>query len=784
KKSKYAFRIGKVLSKSSSGGGFSTALAFRPESAEEQKHGNIHFVIDIGSASPLAPDIAYNLIDIIKEEYYRDLSASPSESFESALRSANEEFAAIAKEGEKDWIGKTNVTIAVITGNKLLVVHRGTNELHLLRDGKLMHLSADLYTPGESYKPEETLTNVIEGDLTVGDKLITSTAELLYYYSVDKIKHLLSNHSPDEAARMLAEELGKEREINKTNVLIAEITSPEMMLDEEVTNEDNWVGGPTKDYGRKFTPAAPSAQNKENLWGKTGDDTKKSEEETKQIKDRSLKAQAASDMAQEFELDDDEDLSLDDFEDIDKPKVQETPTEPAKKFPSLKLPKINYDNLGQRVSSITSTTQQIAANPVWKRIFLGFWRYTKYAGLMVVAVVDLIFTSVSYWVDEVRKYKHGNRILFAAVGVLAIVLVASTLTLANNQTARISKKTAVESLENAIQKRDAAKAALIYDDVGQANALLVEAFALAEAAGEHRDTEKDAANVLADVKDQLDDINRVKRYPTPRVEVDFAGLNGQLESSGGNGTAVAINNFFTINKDVYSYDIEHNKIYKYNYARNESGIINSLVSSEKRIELGAPTDKGLIVYTSPPGIYKLDTSDNRMGTANLDSGSWTNATDIIAYTSKIYLLDPENNQVWKYQSTADGYTRVAPFFEDNTNISLAGTTSMAIDGDLYLLMNGSINKYTIGQQVEFIMRDIPEHTGGLGTISDIYTDVASSNVYALDAENNRVIAFTKDGEYRRQHVFNNIENPTKLHVNESAGSIWLMSGTQIYKLDM
>ncbi|MFH0912119.1 MAG: hypothetical protein V1807_00415, partial [Patescibacteria group bacterium] len=167
-KPKYAVRIGKVLSKSPAASGFSTALVYRPDLLEEQRHGSLYFVIDISSASPLVPDIAYNLIDIVKEEYYRHLSLGPAQSFENALKAANEEFAAIAKEGERDWIGKTNITIAVIAGDKLIAVHRGTNELHLWRRDKMMHLSADMCAPGEMPKPEETLTNIIEGDLVVG----------------------------------------------------------------------------------------------------------------------------------------------------------------------------------------------------------------------------------------------------------------------------------------------------------------------------------------------------------------------------------------------------------------------------------------------------------------------------------------------------------------------------------------------------------------------------------------------------------------------------------------
>jgi len=778
-KSKYAVKIGKVLSKSPAASGFSTALVYRPTSPEEQKHGSLYFVIDIASASPLAPDIAYNLIDIIKEEYYSNsTSSSPAQSFEQALKAANEEFAAIAKEGEKDWIGKTNVTIAAIAGDKIMAVHRGTNELHLWRGGKIMHLSADMYTPGEMPKPEETLINIIEGDLLVGDKVIISTAELLYYFSIDKIKRILESFSPAEAARKLASQLEKEGEVNKTNVIIAEFSVPEMLAEEDDVPEDNWIGSTETEYGKKYVPEPTETTpkiNSENLWAKPGSIKPEweSNNETAIVPSPSISS-PGNEMAQEVDI----------TEEIEA-EPETLPVSPRHRLPNINLPKINYNRMGQGLSDATQRTYQSAHNSNLKKIGPTLLQYSRYVWLIAVAIVDLVFTSVSYWVSEIKKRKHGNRILLISVGILAVVLVISTIVLANNHTTSVSKKTATASLNDAIEKQDSAKAAMIYEDNAKANALLIEAYALAEAATKNDATKKDANGVLADVRSQLDDLNRVKRYINSRMTVDFASLASQLETSGTKNPEVTINNFFAIGNDIYTYDTEYNKIYKYNYSRNEAGIINSLVSNEKKIKLGAPTDNGLIIYTTPPGIYTLDLADNRMGAVSLDSGTYNNAIDILAYTSKLYFLDPDNNQIWKYQKVANGYTKIASFFEDNSLVSLAGATTLTTDGDMYVLINNIVNKYTQGQKVEYSFQDIPEHTGGtLENIKDIYADVNTNGLYVLDIGTNRVVAFDKDGKYRKQYILSGIANPNKIFVDEKIGSFWVMSNTQVYQLDL
>lgn len=784
-KSKYAVRVGKVLSKSPAASGFSTALVYRPDLPEEQRHGSLYFVVDIGSASPLAPDIAYNLIDIIKEEYYRNLALDPGHSFENALKAANEEFAAIAKEGEKDWIGKTNVTIAAIAGDKLMAVHRGTNELHLWRNGKMMHLSNDMYTPGEMPKPEETLTNLIEGDLVIGDKIIASTAELLYYFSIDKVKRIIESFGPAEAARKLAIQLEKEGDISKTNVIVAEFSVPEMAAEEDGAPEDNWVGSLEPEYGRKYTPepvavttSANPRINSENLWAKPVASSTPNHRPDWEDNDNDTGfpnnlAARRSEMAQELDI----------TEEVEN-EPETMAVSPRKRMPNLALPKIDYNRIGQGLSSLADKTRGAAKSSAVKRTGNFVLRSLKYTWLVVVAVVDLIFTSISYWVSELKKQKYGNRILLISVAVLAVALVVSTLALSNNHTARVSKKTATTSLSSAIQKRDAAKAALIYEDTAGANALLIEAYALAEAASKYDGTKKDALLVLADIQGQLDQVSNVKRYANPRVTVDFAGLSGQLESSAGKTAKVTVDNFFAIGNDVYTYDTEQNKIYKYNYSRNESGIINSLVSNEKKIKLAAPTDNGMVVYTTPPSVYALDLTNNQMSAMNLDTGSWNNAVDFVAYTSKLYLLDPDNNQIWKYQQIADKYTKVAPFFEDNSTISLAGATALAIDGDMYLLINGSVVKYTQGVKVEYNLNGVPEHTGALSNIKDIYASWNTNGLYILDGANTRVLAFDKDGKYRKQYILSGVTNPGKIFVDEKVGYFWVMSGSQIYQLDL
>ncbi|OGB74075.1 hypothetical protein A2V68_02500 [candidate division Kazan bacterium RBG_13_50_9] len=762
-KAKYAIRIGKVLSKASDVSGFSTALAYLPDRAEEQKHGGLYFVIDIGSASPLTPDIAYNLIDIVKEEYYRDLTLAPAKSFENALKSANEEFSAIAKEGEKSWIGKTNISIAAIADNQLLAVQRGTSEIHLWRNGKMMNLSEGMYTPGEMPRPEETLTNIIEGELSVGDKLVVSTAELFYYLSVDKLKRVIESHSPAGAAQKVASQLKDEDDISKTNVILLEFSLPELTdAEEETAPEDNWIGS----RASSVPPAVPKKAKP--LFGgfsaRTAvtdrrDDTEMAEEEKPPVPVKPYLPTSGK-MAQELEMEE-----------------EDTEEAPTKFRPTL--PRLDY---GQKIASVRGQLSSVATSPQFKKTSNLVLRYLKYAGLVILATVDLLVSFVSNWVDEVKKRPHGKRTLMITVGILALIVVVSTLSLARGHTVRVSKQVAVASLEEAIQKRDAAKAAIIYEDNAKASTLLFEAYGLAEAATKHESTKAQGLAVLAEIKSQLDEVGRVKRFENPPVLVDFASLASQLEVQGKGEAKVNIDNLLTVGGDVYSYDTKYNKIYKYNSGSGKAGIAISLVSNDRIIKLGAAGDNELFLYANPASVYALDLAENKMTSVSLDVGNWNNATGLISYIDKLYFLDVENNNIWKYKQITDGYTKIAPYFEDNSAIDLSGSTDFAIDGDVYILANGIVRKYASGQQVEYSLRDVPEHTGALGTIVDLYTSSSAAGLYVLDQSNSRVVLFNRDGNYLGQYLFTGITNPAKIFVDESAGYLWILAGTQVYQL--
>ena len=69
-------------------------------------------------------------------------------------------------------------------------------------------------------------------------------------------------------------------------------------------------------------------------------------------------------------------------------------------------------------------------------------------------------------------------------------------------------------------------------------------------------------------------------------------------------------------------------------------------------------------------------------------------------------------------------------------------------------------------------------------MTDIFASVSTSGLYVLDATNNRVLVFAKDGAYQRQYIFSGITGATNIYADEAAKNLWILSGTQVYRLDL
>ncbi len=123
---------------------------------------------------------------------------------------------------------------------------------------------------------------------------------------------------------------------------------------------------------------------------------------------------------------------------------------------------------------------------------------------------------------------------------------------------------------------------------------------------------------------------------------------------------------------------------------------------------------------------------------------------IEAYGGRLYLLDRQAQQVWRYLPQSAGYVEAAePYFSEGTPQAVARARDIAIDGNVYLLLeDGSVVRYFNGVLVPFEVRGVPPP---LPRFVDIEVDPElAGRVYLADAAAERIVVLNEAGSFRSQ----------------------------------
>ncbi|MCB9809564.1 hypothetical protein H6771_01130 [Candidatus Peribacteria bacterium] len=199
---------------------------------------------------------------------------------------------------------------------------------------------------------------------------------------------------------------------------------------------------------------------------------------------------------------------------------------------------------------------------------------------------------------------------------------------------------------------------------------------------------------------------------------------------------------------------------------------------------GRDGQKTLVVMTDTPRIIEYrDGVATRMDT---EDTTWKRGIDLKTYLDKyIYVLDPVENQIWKYERLRTQYGPASPYNIDSRG-DLSRAVSMAIDGSIYVITdNGEIQKYMRGEAVDLDILDLPSIAmSGAGL--RIFTTNNHDLLYVLDPENQRILLFGKDANtltYKRQVLFD-IPDARDFYVNESGLRAYVLTKEKVYELEL
>jgi hypothetical protein len=372
------------------------------------------------------------------------------------------------------------------------------------------------------------------------------------------------------------------------------------------------------------------------------------------------------------------------------------------------------------------------------------------------------------WVKEIKNWERKK--LLTAIGVIAVVAVVGVgiLYFFSGQQRTIeameAKLTAAEENITQAETRGAF-------DKAEAAVLLQEAEILAVEVLESGHLGGHASQVLDSVEEQRDYLDNVVQIDDElSLLVDFSTILGSATIQG----VVPYQDRMVVYTGTEAYQVLLGE------AQSPAVIDNT----DRVVEADYFADRENIVMLTASGKM-IEYEDGNSQFADTSDVDWHEGVDVKSYSSKIYVLDPGENQIWKYQRGTSAYGSASAYLSEEVDVSDA--ISFAIDGNLWVLNeDGSMTKLLSGDEVEFFINEAP--LDSVEGAVKLYTELEINQLYLIDAANDRLLIYnkssrTEDLTYSQQYILDGLRGDlVDMYVDKDRDVIILVTDTALYEL--
>lgn len=403
------------------------------------------------------------------------------------------------------------------------------------------------------------------------------------------------------------------------------------------------------------------------------------------------------------------------------------------------------------------------------------------------------FAVVKKWIDKglsflskkINKQQSGNKVvnkytkkispfkdfdknkILMVIGGFILVLIFSVSFLMDGQRNKELREEYRIRIEAMNQDLHTANTKGYTNDKGTANAILDKVEREARDILETSFFRAEALALLEKSQETRDSINNTSRIDKGTPYIDLSAKNEDIEASG------------IVNLDENFFVYEYNKLYEIILDQ----ILDPKTIDENEVVIASTTmeDYDQVVFLTQSGRI-IEYSDGEIQFTNTEDEAWKSGIDIGAYGRYLYLLSPENNQIYKYPRIRSKYASASEY---NIDAELKNAISFAIDGSVYVLNEGGeIIELFKGKKKEF---NIVDMASDLSDATKIFTSPEINNLYVLDPINKKVTIIEKyvnGGGYRGQLIFENLDNLEDIYVDKSEDKLYLLTKKAIYRVEI
>jgi len=386
----------------------------------------------------------------------------------------------------------------------------------------------------------------------------------------------------------------------------------------------------------------------------------------------------------------------------------------------------------------------------------------------------LLLNTIARLTNWFKNLNKRNKVLFIVATVCLLLFVQNLFILSLKNKKEEYQKTYTNLVKLIEQKQNQVEASLLYSNEPKAKNLLEEIKKLLAQLPQDSDEQKHQFNQLTDkYEQQLEKIRHVIKIEHPNELANFVNLNSNAKPD---------NLIITMNAQgkIYVSDSEQKSIYSLDVADKLATAIADLKQPINKLNYPAIDKNNNIYYFNLENIIQLNTETGEIANLAINLvGSSQDVVNMTCFNNRLYLLDKKNNQIYRYNKSADSFPKAQVWLKEKEDFSNA--VNMAIDGHIYVLKsNGELLKFLKGRKQEFKLEIIEP---ALEQPIKVIVSSELKYIYIFEPSKQRLVVFDKTGQFLLQYQSDQLTDLKDFTVDEVNRKIYFLNGTSVYQVE-
>ncbi len=739
---KYILKTNKLLINPVQGPSHAFIYTGSPNKGQKDK-GKLIIILDFPEETDNIKELGNLLVQKIHKLYYESSLIDQETILEYILEETNENLPLLTKI-DNSWLKKFSAIIAIIYKQETYFSPVGNVSAWVANGNELINVF-DYLENNDIDKPsiDRIFTNILSGNIEKKQTLIFATNSIFDYVSKENLEKLALKNDPSGINIKLKELLFKVE-----NRSFCSVSIKLMPYDEEQKNDEN-------------TSSIKLEAIEEIDTNKIKDAT---EEISKDIEEKEIIQESINNtdtQTKEVYGPSSSKTSIDELLNIQ----QKTRDILTKGKSSLDNEKEDLDRIEEKKILIKNK------NKIQKNIFKTFLKKTLnifkfFAKILPKRKIQKSLELPTNGIIEGKSKKKISKKKLILMGAIIILIgfTANVLIMNYQKKAKLQKENYEKIIGTIDEKKTEYDLLSIYKDEKLANEKLKEISDLiSELPQKTSEQKKKYDEILNNFTETLNKVWQINSIKDPKIITEFGFYPEKI---------IKFNDFIIgFGKD--SKDIE-----KYNLKNDKKELIGK-ESSYTNINTFEKYNNLVYGLDSNNKANAIDLTNNTINKIDINyHPNYKNAVDAVTYNDKIYILDPESNQIYKNTIKNNSIDKGEAWITDGSDIKNA--LSIAIDSNIYLGFNdGTIKMFYTGKTKTFTIMTINPI---IKSINRIYTDKTINEIYILDSQTKRIIIINKKGEMIKQYYFPTLNKLDNFTIDGANKTIYLQSENKIIEI--